>query len=77
MENTDYEKTVERYLDIVYRVALSFCKNPYDAEDVVQTVFLKLLEYKGNFQEQEHLRRWLIRVTVNESHSLWRTFQRR
>ncbi len=77
LENTDYEKTVERYLDIVYRVALSCCKNPYDAEDVVQTVFLKLLEYKGNFQEQEHLRRWLIRVTVNESHSLWRTFQRR
>lgn len=68
---------MERYLDTVYRVALSCCKNPYDAEDVVQTVFLKLLEHTEDFKEQEHLRRWLIRVTINEAHSLWRTFQRR
>ena len=34
----------DRYADIVYRIALSYLRSPQEAEDVVQTVFLKLLE---------------------------------
>ncbi|MDE5820576.1 MAG: sigma-70 family RNA polymerase sigma factor [Lachnospiraceae bacterium] len=68
---------VKAYADIVYRTALSATKAPQDAEDVTQTVFMKLLEAKDSFTDEEHLRRWLIRVTVNECKNLWKSFWRR
>ena len=77
MERTAYNRAVKLCLDAVYRAAWNSCKNPHDAEDVVQTVFLKLLECDVDFQDDEHVRRWLIRVTVNEAHSLWRSFWKR
>jgi len=38
----EYEQLVSQYADSVYRLALSSCKNPADAEDMVQNTFLKL-----------------------------------
>ena len=65
MERTEFAQAVEVYQDMVYRVALHFFANPLDAEDAVQEVFLRLYAQKKPFQSGEHLRRWLIRVTVN------------
>lgn len=77
MNGIEYERIADLYLDTVYRVALNGCQNPYDAEDVVQNTFLKLLRYNGTFENDEHIRKWLIRVTVNECNSIWRSFWRR
>ena len=38
---------VNLYLDMVYRVALNGCKNTYDADDMVQDTFMKLLKRTG------------------------------
>ncbi len=77
MEKAVYDQAVVHCLDAVYRTALNCCNNRQDAEDVVQTAFLKLLECSTPFQDETHIRRWLIRVAVNESHSLRRSFWRR
>lgn len=77
LEKADYDQAVAHCLDAVYRTALNCCRNRQDAEDVVQTTFLKLLECDTPFQDEIHIRKWLIRVAVNESHSLWRSFWRR
>ncbi|MDE7132631.1 MAG: sigma-70 family RNA polymerase sigma factor [Lachnospiraceae bacterium] len=77
MDNRAYIDAVKAYADIVYRTALSYTKASHDAEDVTQTVFMKLLETKDGFVDEEHLRRWLIRVTVNECKNLWKSFWRR
>ena len=77
LEKAGYDQAVAHCLDAVYRTALNCCKSRQDAEDVVQTAFLKLLECDTSFQDETHIRRWLIRVAVNESHSLWRSFWRR
>ncbi len=77
MEGAEYMQIVHEYLDTVYRVALSSSKNPHDAEDIVQSTFLKLLEGNREFRDEEHIRRWLIRVTINEAKSLWRSFWRK
>lgn len=58
----DYESIVDENINAIYRLVLSYCKNKVDAEDVVQNTFTKLLENKSNFQNQEHVRRWLMRV---------------
>ena len=65
MEKKAFDAAVGRYQDMVYRVALHVVASPHDAEDAVQEVFLRLYTYKKPFDSEEHLRRWLIRVTVN------------
>lgn len=64
MEQSEYAGIVENYLDTVYRAALSFCGNVQDAEDVVQNTFLKLFLKAPAFQNEEHIRRWLLRGAV-------------
>lgn len=77
MNREEYERIVALYADVVYRVALSYAKTKEDAEDVLQNVFLKLLTKQVDFQDEEHIRKWLIRVAVNECNSLWSSFWRR
>ena len=63
--------------DTVYRVAYHALNNSHDAEDVMQTVLLKLYEYKKEFESEEHMKHWILRVAVNESRKLLRSFWRR
>ncbi len=61
-----YTDIVEQFSDMIYRIAWQNLFNREDSEDVVQDVFLKLLQQKNNiFRDPEHLKAWLIRVTVN------------
>ena len=67
---------VQRYSDTVFRAAMHNCSCTADAEDVVQDVFEKLLRYEGRFESEEHRKHWLLRVAVNESRRLLRSFWR-
>ena len=51
--------------DTLFRTARSILRSDEDAEDAVQEVFLRLYAREESFESSEHLRRWLIRVTVN------------
>ncbi len=62
---------VETYGDMVYRLALTRVKNPHDAQDIVQQVFLKLVKNIERLESEEHVKAWLIKVTVNEGKSLF------
>ena len=73
MDKQEYTRIVELYYDDIKRVAFAGCKNIHDAEDIAQAVFLKLLKHTGEFENYDHLKKWLIRVTVNECKSLWRS----
>ena len=61
---------LNRYSNMVYRLALSRTRNIADAEDVLQEVFLRLIHKKPEFENEEHRKAWLIRVTVNCSSKL-------
>ena len=65
LDQIAFEAAVARYQDTVYRVALHALGAPADGEDAVQEVFLRLYTCQKPFESDEHLRRWLIRVTVN------------
>lgn len=67
------ERLVETYSDTLLRVALHNTQNISDAEDVVQTVFLKLLRLGTQFADAEHEKAWLIRVTINQCRDLKRS----
>ena len=61
----EIEIVVKTYADTLYRVCLMQLKNPADAQDAVQTVFLKLLQKAPSFQNETHRKAWLLRVAVN------------
>ncbi len=71
MDEEMYVNIVMTYQDMLYRLALHDCKNCHDAEDVVQTVFLNLYRTSPDFESMEHLKNWLIRVTINECRKLF------
>ena len=64
MTQTELLALFDHYHDLVYRLALSYTGSIPDAEDVVQTVFLKLLEGTPPPQPGKE-RPWLSRVAVN------------
>ena len=59
--------------DAVYRLALGQTRSRADAEDVYQDVFLRLLDSGTAFESPEHLKAWLLRVTVNRCRDLARS----
>jgi RNA polymerase sigma-70 factor (ECF subfamily) len=58
---------------MIYRIAFTYCKNNHDADDITQEVFHRWLKCKKDFDGDEHLKAWLIRVTVNVSKNLLRS----
>lgn len=69
----DIERLVETYSDTLLRIALHHTHNPSDAEDAVQTVFLKVLRLAPSFVGEAHEKAWLIRVTINQCHDMARS----
>jgi len=67
------EESVKRNEDKLFRTAVAIMGSKADAEDVVQDVFIKLLEKQPEFESPEHETAWLIRVTVNLCKSRLRT----
>ena len=67
------ERIVNTYSDTLLRIALHYTKNQSDAEDALQTVYLKLLKTEQGFDSAEHEKAWLIRVTINQCKDLLRS----
>lgn len=72
----DHAQIFRDYRDDVYRLAVCYTRSREEAEDVCQTVFLKLLEQKNIASGKE--KQWLMKVAANECRNLlrshwWRT----
>lgn len=64
----------ERYADTVYRLAFVRTKNKYDADDILQEVFLRYMKVWQKMQSEEHIKSMLIRITLNCSNSLMTSY---
>lgn len=70
----DYiDDILNRYGDMVYKIAYSQMKNKADAEDVFQEVFVRFIRYNPNFENDQHIKAWLIRVTLNCSKNIFKS----
>lgn len=70
------ELVFRQYADMIYRIALHNLSNSSDAEDILQEVCLALMT--GSPPDDEpHLKRWLIRVTINKCKNLKRSYWQR
>ena len=62
-------REVERWGDMVYRLALARTASVPDAEDVFQEVFLRYFRHEDRFGSDEHRKAWLLRCTINRCKS--------
>ena len=66
-----YEEIANKYIDTVYRLSFARTKSQQYAEDITQDVFLKLISSGKTFRSEEHLKAWLLRVTINLTKDLF------
>ena len=62
----DLEQLYRKYRDNIFAIGLNYFGSSSDADDIVQETFYKLGKSKTDFDSEEHIRNWLIRVAVNE-----------
>ena len=64
------EMMIEKYSNMIYRLALTRTNSKEDSEDVYQEVFFRLSRKMPTFESEEHEKAWLIKVTINCSKNL-------
>ncbi|MCR4648993.1 MAG: RNA polymerase sigma factor [Lachnospiraceae bacterium] len=68
---------VGKYKNNLYAVAFNICKNPDDAEDAVQDTFVAYFSNRKQFETEEHVKAWLIRVAINKAKNINNSFWRK
>ena len=61
-----FSHLAKKYMDTVFRLAFNYLKSQSEADDVTQEVLIKLYRTDKDFENEEHIKHWLIRVTINE-----------
>lgn len=69
----EIEEILNTYGDTVYRMAYTQIKSRTLADDVYQDVCVKLLKQKRKIEPEEHLKAWLLRVTINCCKDYWKS----
>ena len=65
LEEQEAQRLVETYSDLILRLSYTYLNHTQDAQDICQTVFLKLLEKAPAFASPAHEKAWIIRTTAN------------
>ena len=73
----DLDKICEKYGDRLYAAAFNICRQQQDAEDAVQDALLAYYRTDKEFETEEHIKAWLLRVTINAAKSTKRLFWNR
>lgn len=73
----DFDNIYDRYSDRLYAAAFNICRQQQDAEDAVQDAFIRLYHSRKDFESEEHIKAWLLRVTINAAKSTKRLFWNR
>jgi RNA polymerase sigma-70 factor, ECF subfamily len=66
-DRSAFADLLDEYQTVVYNVALGIVSGKQDAEDVTQTVFLKVYENLATYNPKYRLFSWIYRITINEA----------
>ena len=65
-DNYAFNELVSRFGDKIYRLAMRITKSPDSAEEVLQNVFINLIQKLGTFRGESKLSTWIYTITTNE-----------
>lgn len=70
---------ISKYADLVLRLCIVYLKNKANAEDAFQDIFIKLFEKNPKFNDEDHIKAWLIKCTTNHCKNMlgsyWNRFR--
>lgn len=67
-----FRQLVNDHKNKVYNTCLGFLRNPHDAEDVAQEVFIQVFDSIDEFREEASLSTWIYKIAVTKSLELIR-----
>lgn len=62
-----FETLVDKYQKVIFNLAYRISNDFTDAEDIAQTVFLKVFEKLDSFDKNYKFFSWIYRIAINES----------
>lgn len=65
MTDQQFTPLAQRYMDTIFRLAFHYTKSQAEADDITQEVLLKLYRADKEFESEDHVKYWLLRVTIN------------
>ncbi len=77
LEEQEAQRLVETYSDLILRLSYTYLNHTQDAQDICQTVFLKLWEKAPAFVSPDHEQAWIIRTTANTCKDLLKSHWRK
>ncbi len=72
MEQT-FEQLYQDSYQKLYTLAFRLSGNREEAEDILQTSFMKAYKSYGSFEKRSSIQTWLYRIVVNTSRSFWKS----
>jgi RNA polymerase sigma factor (sigma-70 family) len=71
------ERLASKYHKDLFRAAFGITHHISDAEDAVQNTYIKYLEDQTDFENERHLKAWLLRTVMNQAKDTMKTFWHR
>ena len=68
------QQLIQLYQNKLFTAAFHICQNQMDAEDAVQETFVQYYTSRKEFENEQHIRAWLLRVVINKAKNINRTF---
>ncbi len=68
----DFDEIYDEYFDRVYYKILSSVKNPEDAEDIAQEVFISVYKNLHKFRADSKIYTWIYRIAINKTYDFFR-----
>lgn len=68
----DFELIYEEYFDKIYYKILSIVKNPTDAEDISQEVFISVYKNLSKFRNESNVYTWIYRIAINKTYDFFK-----
>lgn len=76
MNKTAFAEQIVQMQDTLYRISYSMVPSRYDQEDAVQECIKTALAKLHTLREERYFRTWVIRILINECHSILRRRKR-
>jgi len=75
--DSDFTEKYNTYGDLLFRICIGYLGSKEDAEEVTQDSFVKLICDAPRFNDGEHEKAWLIRITVNACKNVFKSRRHR
>ncbi len=72
-----FEQLLERYYDVIYRIAYHWCKDSNNAQDITQLVCLKLADSITSFNFRSSFSTWLYPLVINHAKDFYKSPKQR